>query len=230
MLDCFPSGDSALIIKAGNGISVETSLKVRQLLACMEKENIPGILDYIPSYNELMVCYDPSAANYHKIREVVISLESRLTEISLPVQRTIEVPVVYGGEYGPDLKDVALYNGLSEEEVIRIHSSVGYLVYMLGFTPGFCYLGGMNDRIAMPRKETPRLRIPEGAVGIADKQTGIYPVESPGGWQIIGRTPLKLFDPGRVPEFTFDAGDILKFVPVSGEDFNSIRAEILTGM
>jgi KipI family sensor histidine kinase inhibitor len=153
-----------------------------------------------------------------------------LTEISLPIQRTIEVPVVYGGEYGPDLKDVALYNGLSEEEVIRIHSSVGYLVYMLGFTPGFCYLGGMNDRIAMPRKETPRLRIPEGAVGIADKQTGIYPVESPGGWQIIGRTPLKLFDPGRVPEFMFDAGDILKFVPVSGEDFNSIRAEILTGM
>lgn len=241
MLKYFPSGDSALIVKAGDQISVEINQTIRRLLARVEMERISGITDFIPSYNELMICFNPSLTEYHKLLEIIRSLEPAIADIHLPPSALIEVPVLYGGKIiyseirssgenvsdntGPDLEDVARFNKLSIDDVIQIHSSATYLVYMLGFTPGFCYLGGMDSRIAMPRKETPRLKIPEGSVGIADQQTGIYPIESPGGWQLIGKTPLKLFDPNRKPEFLFKIGDTLRFKPISETEFLRLSQE-----
>jgi inhibitor of KinA len=212
-----PSGDAALILKAGDDISPGTNAVVRKLLFVIEQEKIGGVLDLLPSYNELMVCYDPVRLDLQEITRRLEILVDDLVHVALPRSNRVTIPVAYGGEYGPDLEEVAAHSGLSPDEVVRIHSSADYLVYMLGFTPGFCYLGGMDDRIATPRKKSPRLKIPAGAVGIAGNQTGIYPLESPGGWQLIGQTPLKLFDPGRKDPFLIKQGDILRFEPVSHE-------------
>ncbi|HBZ26536.1 MAG TPA: allophanate hydrolase [Rikenellaceae bacterium] len=229
MLKYFPSGDSAIIVKASDQISVEINNTIRRLLTRVEMESIPGITDFIPSYNELMICFNPSLTGFHKLVDTIRSLEPSIADIHLPPSTLKEVPVLYKGdtleEIGPDLEDVARFNKLSVDEVIQIHSSATYLVYMLGFTPGFCYLGGMDSRIAMPRKESPRLKIPEGSVGIADKQTGIYPIESPGGWQLIGQTPLKLFNPNRQPEFLFQIGDTLRFKPISENEYLKLKQE-----
>ena len=229
MFKYFPSGDSAIIVKAGDQISAEINNTIRRLLTRVEMESIPGITDFIPSYNELMICFNPSLTNFRKLLDIIRSLEPSIADIHLPPSKLIEVPVLYVGDIpeniGPDLEDVARFNKLSVDDVIQIHSSVTYLVYMLGFTPGFCYLGGMDSRIAMPRKETPRLKIPEGSVGIADRQTGIYPIESPGGWQLIGQTPLKLFNPNRKPEFLFEIGDTLRFKPISENEFLKLKQE-----
>jgi inhibitor of KinA len=228
-LKYIPSGDAAFIIKAGNEISVEVNQVIRKLLIRIEAERIPGITGIIPSYNELLIIYDPFVTGYRDLLARLHSLEHDAETAVLPETETIEVPVLYGGETGPDLAEVAEANRLTEEEVIHIHSSGHYLVYMLGFTPGFCYLGGMDDRIATPRKPSPRLKIPAGAVGIAGKQTGIYPIESPGGWQLIGGTPLKLFDPERNPEFLFQPGDFIRFVPVSREEYAQVAEAVRLG-
>jgi inhibitor of KinA len=230
MFKDIPCGDSALIIKTGDDISVETNLVVRKLLLRFENQNLDGIVDFIPSYNELMICYDPTIISYDILLFNLRTLEADLDKIELPESTAIHLPVFYGGEAGPDLHEVAAFSGLSEEEVIRIHCSESYYVYMLGFTPGFCYLGGIDERIAVPRKKTPRLAIPAGAVGIADKQTGIYPIESPGGWQLIGKTPLKLFNPAGKPEFLITAGDFIKFIPVSDEEYQDILNKVDKGL
>ena len=228
-LKYIPSGDSAFIIKAGDVISEEVNLVVRKLLKRLEEENISGIMDFIPSYNVLMVCYDPATVDYRQLLETFKRCAADLGAMTLPVAEVVHVPVLYGGEAGLDLHHVAVYNGLAEEDVIRIHSSATCLVYMLGFTPGFCYLGGMDRRIATPRQETPRLKIPAGSVGIAGEQTGIYPMESPGGWQLIGRTPLRLFNPDSKPEFLFTAGDYIRFYPVEQDEYERIAAAVAGG-
>ncbi len=225
-----PSGDAAIILKAGDEISIPVNQVIRKLLIRIEEEKIPGITELIPSYNELMIIYDPCITGYLDLLARLHALERDAEAAILPEPETIVVPVLYGGETGPDLAEVTEANRLSEEEVIRIHSAGHYLVYMLGFTPGFCYLGGMDDRIATPRKASPRLKIPAGAVGIAGKQTGIYPIESPGGWQLIGRTPLRLFDPQRQPEFLFKPGDLIRFYPVNRETYDRITEEIRRGV
>ena len=224
-----PSGDSAFIIKVGTEISPEINRTIRKLLVRIEQEKLDGILDFVPAYNELMICYDPVKLGYRKLLDTLRSLEKDVEAVELPPASVVHVPVVYGGPFGEDLAEVAQTNLLSEEEVIRIHTSTDYLIYMLGFTPGFCYLGGMDERIATPRRQSPRMKIPAGAVGIADQQTGIYPIESPGGWQLIGRTPLLLFDPVRKPEFLFQAGDYIRFYPVTEEEFQHMSEEIKTG-
>ncbi len=229
-LKYIPSGDLAFIIKAGDEISEEINRTVRKLLIRLEEEKISGITDFIPSYNELMVCYDPSVLDYRQLPDIFRSYTADLDAMELPEEYVIHVPVLYGGEYGPDLQYVAEYNSLAEDEVIEIHSSSACLVYMLGFTPGFCYLGGMDQRIATPRRETPRLKIPAGSVGIADGQTGIYPIESPGGWQIIGKTPVRLFNPDHKPEFLFNAGDYVQFFSVTVDEYKHILDEVSEGI
>ena len=164
------------------------------------------------------------------IIHLLYNLEPETDTIELPRSSVIHIPVLYGGDYGPDLQEVADTNNLSPEEVVNIHSAAPYLVYVLGFTPGFCYLGGMDQRIATPRKLTPRLKIPAGAVGIADRQTGIYPIESPGGWQLIGQTPVRLFNPGKKPEFLIEAGDYIQFFPISEDNFNDISEGVKKGV
>ncbi len=176
-----PSGDSALIIKTGDVISDPVNRYVRKLLLAIDEEKIEGIIDFIPSYNELMICFDPLVTNYNRLLEKFRGTEKNFDSIKLPESSVINIPVLYGGDYGPDILEVAKLNNLSPEEVILIHSSVTYPVYMIGFTPGFCYLGGLDDRISAPRKKNPGLNIPAGSVGIAGNQTGIYPIDSPGG-------------------------------------------------
>ncbi len=145
--------------------------------------------------------------------------------MDLPAPKTLEIPVLYGGEDGPDLEWVAGYHNATPQEIIRRHTEPTYRVYMIGFTPGYPYMGELPDNLVTPRRETPRTKIAKGSVGIARKQTGIYPVASPGGWQLIGRTPIKLFAPGRSNPFLYQAGDRIKFRPISPEEYSRLAAE-----
>jgi len=217
-MDILPYGDAALLVRAGQDISPETNALVRKLLDAIDREGMDGITDLVPSYNELLVCYDPGRSSAEALEKSIRAIGSALEEKVLPPARVVEIPVRYGGSAGPDLEEVARHGGLRPEEVVRLHSTPDYLVYMLGFTPGFCYLGGMDPRIATPRRETPRLKVPAGSVGIAGGQTGVYPIDSPGGWQLIGQTDVRLFDPDREPPFLLRPGDRLRFVPVPGTD------------
>ena len=222
-------GDSAIIFKAGDDISLETNSAVRKLLLFFENNHINGVVDYIPSYNELLISFDPSVTDHESLIKHLRSFKDDIDAIELSGSFIVCVPVLYGGTAGPDIAEVAEHNSISEEEVIKIHSGRDYYVYMLGFTPGFCYLGGIDDRIAIPRKATPRISIPAGSVGIAGSQTGIYPLASPGGWQIIGMTPLKLFDPLKDPEFLVSAGDYIRFCPVEQSEYNDIESAVRAG-
>ena len=229
-LQYIPSGDSAFIIKAGDSISEEVNQTVRKLLVRLESWKIEGITDFIPSFNELMICYDPAVTGYRHLLDILRACGDDPGEVELPDSFTVDVPIVYGGDYGPDIQDVADHNYLLPEDIVKIHCSATYMIYMLGFTPGFCYLGGMDMRIATPRRETPRLKIPAGSVGIAGSQSGIYPIESPGGWQLIGKTPLQLFNPDKQPEFLFSAGDRIRFFPVTESEFERISEEVKKGI
>ena len=165
-----------------------------------------------------MVQYDPMLVSFGDLREAISEVGSKLKDGKAGAGRLVEIPTLYGGEYGPDLEFVAEQAGLSVEEAVGLHSGVDYLVYMMGFTPGFPYLGGLPERLATPRLTTPRTVIPAGSVGIAESQTGVYPLASPGGWQLIGRTPLRLFDVERDPPSLISAGDRVRFVPLGSED------------
>ena len=220
------AGDSAVSIRFPQEISEKIHREVIYYLDLIRSSalegKIPGVLDIVPSYAAILLRFDPLITDGETIKntleEILISNPSSAAHKSQ--RRVIEIPVVYGGEYGPDLEAVAEHTGLSTEEVIRLHSEPEYPVYMIGFLAGFPYLGGLNPALATPRLASPRLSVPAGSVGIADKQTGIYPVESPGGWQIIGRTDAKLYDPYSDKPFLVSAGDVIKFVPVDKLNIN----------
>ncbi|NLY80351.1 MAG: 5-oxoprolinase subunit PxpB [Lysinibacillus sp.] len=223
-----PLGDSAIMVYFGNTISEEVHLSIKKFLLILEKNNINGFVELVPSYTNICIYYDVTIVNqwepknlspYEKVVNHLKTLLEKEIEFTTNKQRLVEIPVCYGGIYGPDLTELAAYHHLSEQEVIQIHTGNDYLVYMLGFDPGFAFMGGLDERIATPRKETPRLKIPPGSVGIAGKQTGIYPFETPGGWQIIGRTPLKLFLPDQNPPTLLQAGDRIRFVPITEKEF-----------
>ena len=175
----------------------------------------------IPAYASLLVKYDPFLTDYAALCDRLRALEKRLSASVVQTGKIVEIPVCYGGVYGEDLPFVAKHAGLSEKEVVALHSGQPYRIYMLGFLPGFPYLGGLNERLHTPRLSTPRTKIPAGSVGIGGKQTGIYPMESPGGWQLIGRTPLTLFAPGE--PLPYAAGDRIRFVPIDEDEFARIR-------
>lgn len=224
-----PAGDKALSVELGNSISPEINRRVRDLFGAIENQGIPGIVDLVPTYRSLLVYYDPLRLPLPELEERLTALEQHLDQAAVKPPRAVEIPTLYGGEHGPDLGHVAEYNGLSPEEVIQIHSGTEYLVYAMGFTAGFPYLGGMSERIATPRLQTPRTVIPAGSVGIAERQTGIYPVESPGGWQIIGRTPVQLFDPGQDPPVLVEAGDYVRFIPITEDAYHDIQQQVQAG-
>jgi len=219
-----PAGDQGLLVEFGDTIDAAINRRVRDLLVAVSADAIAGVVDLVPTYRSLLVTYDPLRVSLPDLTEAVREREGGLVRTSVPPPRILEVPTAYGGAFGPDLPVVASHNSLGEREVIEIHSGTEYLVYMMGFSPGFPYLGGMSPRIATPRLKTPRTAIPAGSVGIAQQQTGIYPVESPGGWQLIGRTPIALFDPARVPPVLLEAGDYIRFVPVSATEYAVIDA------
>ena len=224
-----PAGDKALVVELGDSITPEINRKVRDLLAAIENQGIPGLVDLVPSYRSLLVYYDPLCLSLPELEELLSALEQNLDQADLKAPRVVEIPTLYGGEYGPDIGQVAKHNGLALEEVIRIHSGAEYLVYMMGFTPGFPYMGGMSERIATPRLQTPRTAIPAGSVGIAEQQTGVYPIESPGGWQLIGRTPVQLFVPQREPPVVVTVGDYIRFAPITEEAYHDIQRQVRTG-
>lgn len=221
-----PGGDKAIFVEFGDAISPELNRRVRNLMLTIQKENIPGVIETVPTYRSLLVYFEPLQIGAKRLRGTLSQLAQQTLESELPKPKLIEIPTVYGGEYGPDLEFVAAHNGLSVSEVVQIHTGTPYLIYMIGFIPGFPYLGGMSPKIAAPRLETPRMKIPAGSVGIAGSQTGIYPTESPGGWRLIGRTPLKLFDPNREPPALFQAGDYLVFVSITPKEFHKIKEAV----
>ncbi len=212
-------GDRALIIELGDRISPEFNQRVRKLALVLDDSSLEGLLEIVPTYRSLLIIYDPLKIGLAKLQHRIEDLQKKIDEIQIPDPKTAEIPVVYGGEYGPDLGWVAQFHKISPKEVISLHSGTTYQVYMIGFNPGFPYLGELPERLVTPRRKTPRTLIPAGSVGIAQKQTGIYPAESPGGWQIIGRTPLKLFDPSQSPPTLLAMGDWVRFFPISNEEF-----------
>lgn len=217
------AGDSALVVEFGNEISENISNRVRAMQAVLEHEQHQGITELVPTYRSLMVHYDPRTLTYQQMSAHLHEAITKMEDLVLPSPKIIEIPTLYGGDAGPDLVTVARHNGLDEEEVIHRHSGRDYLIYMLGFTPGFPYLGGMDPRIATPRLDNPRSKIKGGSVGIAGNQTGIYSIDSPGGWQIIGWTPVPLFDPGADQPFLLKAGNYMRFIPVSTEECARIQ-------
>jgi KipI family sensor histidine kinase inhibitor len=214
------AGESALIIELGDEIDVECNERVIALSE--EMRSIDGVSEILPTYRSLLVHYDPLITSFD---ELVENGKEKMRTLKMRRMRgkTFEVPVCYGGDLGPDLGFVARHNSMSEEEVMRAHGSRDYRIYMMGFLPGFPYLGGMDERIAAPRLEKPRTKIPAGSVGIAGKQTGIYPLESPGGWRIIGRTPMRLYDPDAEDPVPMRAGDTIRFVRIEREEYEEVR-------
>ncbi|MFJ7826332.1 5-oxoprolinase subunit PxpB [Psychrobacillus sp. NPDC096623] len=223
-----PLGDSALIVQLGEGISLTLNKKVKSLSAIISRTPFGGIIELVPAYNNITVYYNPfvvhnsypgSTGAFDKVANHIKKLALQITEEENTEKRIVEIPVCYGGEYGPDLAHVAELHRMSPEDVINIHTNSECIVYLLGFAPGFPFMGGMDERIATPRRETPRLSIPRGSVGIAGKQTGIYSLETPGGWQIIGRTPFDLFLPTESPPTLLQAGDQIHFVSITHEEY-----------
>jgi len=206
-----PLGDSAILIQLGDAIDPALNQRVHALDVLLQ--SIPAVVETVPAYCTVLVHYDPLAATYSKIKNLIEEKISHLDESTHRPSRRLEIPVLYGNASGPDLEPAAKTLALSPSELIRLHSEREYTVYMMGFTPGFPYLGILNEKLTLPRLSTPRTRVPAGSVAIAGSQTGIYPVDSPGGWHIIGHTPLKLFDPTSEPPLLFAPGDTVKFTP-----------------
>ncbi|WP_018924959.1 5-oxoprolinase subunit PxpB [Salsuginibacillus kocurii] len=224
-----PLGDGAIRVSFGTEISPEINDRVRGLAALLEEENCPWAEEWVPSYTVLTVFYHSDHISYADAAEALRRRAERAASTSAPPARLFELPTYYGGAEGPDLEDVAEHASLSIKEVIERHAAPSYRVYMLGFTPGFPYLGGMDAKLATPRLTNPRAHVPAGSVGIAGGQTGVYSLDSPGGWQLIGRTPVRLYDPAREPVTLFRAGDLVSFVPVSREEYERVEAAVAAG-
>lgn len=217
-----PCGDQAVTVEWGSTIDERINRQVHAFARKVEELFHPAITEVVPTYRSATVHYRPEVLSYEELKQLLLSLTQGGIEETeeLPV---VEIPVCYGGEYGPDLEEVAQHCSLTPEEVIARHTAPTYRIYMLGFTPGFPYLGGMDPSIAAPRRKEPRIHIPAGSVGIAGEQTGVYPIVSPGGWQLIGRTPLRLFDPQREQPILLSAGAGIRFVPIDEETFRKME-------
>lgn len=219
-----PLSEKALVIETGSAINQETELAVRKLTALLESQTPDWVIEFIPAFTTVTVFYDPLRLNQAQAEQELRRLISALDEVEASEPRIIDIPVCYGGAFGPDLAFVAEHNGLTEEQVIEIHTSGTYRVHMIGFAPGFPFIGGMSEKIAAPRRKSPRLRIPERTVGIAGMQTGVYPIETPGGWQLIGRTPLRLFVPEQDIPSLLRAGDKIRFTKISEAEYREQEA------
>ena len=222
----YPLGDQAIVIQLGDMISKDIHQHITSICNFLEEYSFEGFIEYVPAFTTVSIFYDPLITEYETVEPLMQEMLEAISEEEVKAAAvTIEIPVLYGGLQGPDLSFVAAHAGMTEAEVIDLHTSAEYLVYMIGFAPGFPYLGGLDERIVVPRKETPGAAIPAGAVGIAGAQTGIYPIETPGGWQIIGQTPLKLFDVERHPPALLKAGNSLRFMAITEAEFEEIKKQ-----
>ncbi len=205
-------GEEGIRILFGEKIDLEIHEKVRRYYFFLKSLQLKEITDIIPSFRSCLILFDRKKTSYDALAAFLQERESLLAHIDIPNPKTCEVPVEYGGENGFDIDFVASHTGLSEDEIIEIHSSVTYEVFAVGFLPGFPYLGILDQRLCVPRLTTPRVKVPEGSVGLAQLQTGIYPFESPAGWRIIGRTDKKLFNYDKEPYSIFQIGDKVRFI------------------
>lgn len=224
------SGDSCLVVEFSGDIEMAANISLQALRRALAGKNIRGIREFVPTYRSLSVHHDPTKLSRQDLEKIVRKALEDLDPGEKPRGRTVCLPVAYGGEYGPDMAGVSAHTGLSGSEIIKRHTSREYYCYMLGFTPGFAYLGGMDETLNTPRLETPRTIIPAGSVGIAGKQTGAYSIDSPGGWRLIGRTPLSLFNPndGENPTL-IDPGDWVVFRSITAGEYASIKKDIGAG-
>ncbi|WLD94209.1 5-oxoprolinase subunit PxpB [Alkalihalobacillus sp. AL-G] len=226
-----PIGDTAVTLHFGSKINEKTGNRIQSFTSLLIQQSYSWLIEFVPAYTTVTIYYDPinlmekGKSPFSYIKQTLQDLADKIKDESNTNARTIEIPVCYGEDYGPDLEHVATSNKLSKEQVIDLHSNSNYRVYMLGFTPGFPYIGGLDEALATPRKQTPASRIPEGSVGIAGHQTGIYPNESPGGWQIIGRTPLKLFKAVHKPPTLLQAGDRVRFRSITEQEFLALKED-----
>ena len=215
--------DRALVVHLGDQIDTAMFRAVRSMSRQLEANPPAGMVEVVPAFTTVAVYYDPLCTSEAELTSHINGLESLLDSTAEPPPRVVEIPVCYGGEFGSDLEFVAKHARISTSEVIEVHSAADYLVHMIGFAPGFPYLGGMSSKISTPRRSSPRLKIPVGSVGIAGDQTGIYPLETPGGWQLIGRTPLELFQPNQDPPTLLQAGDVVRFRSISPQQFRELQ-------
>jgi len=219
------SSDQSLLVYFGREITLQANERVRRLLRLLETEPIAGVRNLHPAYCSLLVKFDALKLQLDELQTTLMGYLDRLGEVRLPEPRQVEIPVCYGGGFGPDLAEVSAMHGLTPAQAIELHSSTSYLVYFLGFVPGFAYLGELPEALVTPRLATPRRIVPEGSVGIAGSQTGVYPVATPGGWRILGRTPTSMFRTDESGLSLLAIGDRVRFVPISPERFAALETQ-----
>ena len=224
-----PAGDEALVVEFGRIIDDGINRQVHALAEYVRNEKIYGVRELLPTFRSLMIFYDNEIISYGKLIRRIKHFKNDGTDALIEEKKILCVPCCYGGDKGPDLDYMSIKTGISSEEIISIHSAVDYKIYMLGFLPGFTYLGGLDARIHMPRLETPRTSIPAGSVGIGGNQTGVYPVESPGGWWLIGQTPLEFYNPARKKPVLCNAGEYIRFVRINETDYELIKRDVENG-
>lgn len=206
-----PCGDAALLIELGDQLAPELNARAHALAGRLAATACPGLGELVPAYCTVLAHYDPALLDYAGLETLILEALAETRPAPAAPAREIVIPVRYGGADGPDLEWVAAHAGLTPAEVVALHTGRLYRVYLMGFTPGFAYLGELDERLAVPRWETPRLQVPAGSVGIAGRQTGVYPLASPGGWRLLGRTALPLFDLEAEPPFRLNPGDSVRF-------------------
>jgi KipI family sensor histidine kinase inhibitor len=222
-MEIYPAGDCALCVEFAQKIDGEINDRVHALAGSLADAQDAGLVtDIIPAYASLLVCFDPLRISSRRLKALLRRRIKKTRGGAAVKRKTVRIPVCYEGPFAPDMETVSAHTGLTPEEIVRRHSAPVYRIYMLGFLPGFPYLGGLDPALETPRLKTPRTKIPAGAVGIGGAQTGIYPLESPGGWQLIGRTPLKPYDPSRIPPILYNAGDNIVFYPVSASEYEQM--------
>jgi KipI family sensor histidine kinase inhibitor len=219
-----PASDQSLLVSFDRQISLEAHRRIRALLHLLAAEPISSVRNLHPAYCSVLIDFDALKLTHAELETILRGRLARLDEVYLPDPKEFEIPTCYGGEYGPDLNEIAGLHGISPDQLIEAHSSVRYTVHFLGFVPGFAYLGELPEMLRTPRFASPRRTTPAGSVGIADNQTGVYPFATPGGWRLIGRTPLAMFHPDRDNMSLLKIGDVVRFIPISLEQFGALRA------
>ena len=235
----FPMGESAILIEFGKEINKDIHKTVRMFGKYLDKHPFKGMIEYVPAFSTVTIFYDIMKVRVREVNKggrkssyeiVSLLINDMLANFNVCINenidekvRIVKIPVCYGGKFGPDLHYVAEYNKISVDRVIELHSNNDYIVYMIGFAPGFPYLGGMSKEIAAPRCKSPRKSVSKGSVGIAGMQTGVYPISTPGGWRIIGNTPKVLFSPSKCPPSILRSGDVVRFYPISPDEYDKYR-------
>jgi len=217
-----PASDQSLLVYFGQQITPGTHQRVRKLLGLLEREPIAGVRNLNPAYCSILVSFDALRLNHRELEQILRGYIDRLDAMQVPPGRELQIPTCYGGEFGPDLYEVSALHGMTPEQVIELHASVTYIVYFLGFVPGFAYLGELPQALATPRLDHPRRSTPPGSVGIAGNQTGVYPFATPGGWRLIGRTPIAMFRAEREAMSFLSIGDRVRFTPISAAQFAAL--------